>query len=189
MQPLARSRGNVQRFERLVDFRNGLFFDGQKFQTFLLVVRNNGGTIQHTIAADPNATPPFAPDRMPLYAEKILGRNWDGSFSNTPTVSASVDFVNGGGLLTGNTMRFIFNTAHQDITALIGFAQVIYYDGNSSRPRPIAWFGAGNNIKGATRTRLEIYYTIGISASSWTIDATRIPSGKKLITRVMAALV
>lgn len=188
MQPLARRLANVDRFERLVDFRRGVFFDGQKLQAFVLTLRNTAGVLEHTFSSDSYVAPTNGPDHLPAYAERIIARSPIGAFANTPTVSPSVAFVNGGGIISGNTNTFCFNTNdHPGRIASVVWANVIYYDGNVTRPKVIGCF-ASRDINGVTRYRLELYYSIDISGAVWGLTTTNIPSGKSLVTRVVAAL-
>lgn len=169
---------NVERYFRLLDFRGGHGVDGQEFQNFFFVIRNNGGTLEHCFFGDYSMT------TAPAYANRIRNVRTDLVFLSTPTVSGAQACVGGAGIASN---VIVFDTAPQN--ALTQWTNVVVelYDGNVARPRPGLAF-TSRAVGGATFRRPEITLTNDLSGLAFTINTTNIPAGKFLGVRFMGAI-
>ena len=120
---------NEDRIQRPRDFGRGFAIDGQKLQCFAFVLQNNAGTIRHVFLNDISVVP-----NKGAFFDKIIGAKPDSNYTNTPTVSASVDFDGGGGIVSGATDHFYFNTEDQSYPSFIELSSLEFYSGNVVRP-------------------------------------------------------
>lgn len=178
---------NRRRAPGLENFQQGVAIDGQKLQSFMLSLRNSGGVIQHKLVGDQNFDL-TNPDPTPLFGDRIFrdGQrvlNW----ANTPTLSGAVQFVNGGGIYTGATDRFVFDTLDQRQTTQIAIASLSYYSGNVAIPRPWLAF-VSRDVAGRVWKRLELRMTVMLTGAVWNINTTNIPSGAFCFLQFLVAL-
>jgi hypothetical protein len=146
------------------------------------VLQNNAGTIRHVFLNDISVVP-----NKGAYFDRIIGARPDSNYVNTPTVSASVDFVGGGGIVSGALDHFYFNTEEQNHASMIEMSMLEFYSGNVVRPRPMLSF-VSRNVNGITRRRLDIQFMNDLSGAAWNINTTNLPSGQVLSVRVIVAL-
>jgi len=149
--------------------------------------RNSGGVIQHKLVGDQNFDL-TNPDPTPMFGDRIYRdgprmSNW----ANTPTLSGSVEFVNCGGIYTGATDRFVFDTLDQKQATQFALVQVCYYSGNVTRPRAWPAF-VSRDVNGRVWRRLELRFTLVMTGAVWNINTTNIPSGAFMFVDIVAAL-
>lgn len=142
---------------------------------FRLEITNTGGTIQHRfIISAGNST-------APTLVGSISGVS--NTLQNTPTVSSGLGFTAGGGILSGSTSIFIFDTA--DLAILpFGVAILEQTDGfaDSLSGLSVAININSRNINGTTRSRIELqFYT---QSGALALDTTNIPSGGTIAVKV-----
>lgn len=159
---------------------DALFLKDTKFQSFVITIVNTAGTLQHQITAEHPNISGTASD----WAEKIVGAS--AALANTPTVGAGVDFTSGVGI---NANRIVFNTAAQTVAPMFGIALVESYSGNVGSFCPISrYVFVSRDVNGTTRIRLEIGLNHPYTDAAWTINTTNLPSGAKIVVRVLGAL-
>jgi len=148
-----------------------LAIDGQHFQIFNLKINNNAGTLRHKIYGN------FDAESYGSWHYKIR-RITDATraYVNTPTVAAGVDFLGGGGIMSGVANTFVFDVARQDPGKFAFMARVDYYSGNVSRPR-VYGQSIARNVFGVTMPRIELTFINDMTAAAWNINTTNIPSG------------
>lgn len=178
---------NRRRASTYQNFQQGLAYQGQKLQKFMLSLRNSGGVIQHKLVGDQNFDL-TNPDPTPMFGDRIFRDgprvlNW----VNTPTLSGSVEFANGGGIYTGATDRFVFDTLDQQQPLQIALVDIAYYSGNVTRARPWLAF-VSRDVNGRVWRRLEMRMTLQQTGAVWNFSTTNIPSGTFLFIDILAAL-
>jgi len=155
----------------------GLIIAGMKLQQFTLLIYNNGGTLQHAIGGINYSV-------ANALLDKITGASV--TLQNTPTgADASTAFAYGGKISTVSTGTFIFDTAVQSRTSLMGTCTTAYNDTGTA-------FYAGldavsHDVNGTTRVRMELvfYKTDG---TNFALNTTNIPSGKNIQIQCLAYL-
>jgi hypothetical protein len=167
---------SIAQTDGLVTFANGLDAStgdqrvkGYKLQAFTLRIVNTAGVIQHSIFATSTA-----------FATTITGAT--ATLANTPTVDAATPFVSGGGLMSGATENFVFDTATAQGVEIIGVASVEFYSagatGTAAPPLPL--FHLRNiNVNGTTITRPAIGFYNSLSAA-WNLTTANLAAGKEI---------
>lgn len=124
---------------------------GNEFQAFLVIVNNNGGTLQHKIVAsggsDVSTTPP------PL-GNLINGAS--ATYTNTPTgTDASTPFAAGGKISSAQPAAFVLDMPEINSNNFVAWPQFVLSNGGFFPPVVINT--ATRNINGVSRTRPELY--------------------------------
>lgn len=149
----------------------GVFRGAQK-QRFQLQIRNNGGTLQHAIAASGlNDTAAYAG-----LVRKINAAS--GTWGNTPTgTDASTAFATGAKISSALAYRFIFDTAAQTNNRML--AMPIYVLGLTGDTITAFPRTASQDVNGVTRNRLVFdFYTS--AGATWALNTTNIASGEAI---------
>jgi hypothetical protein len=113
-------------------------------QSFVLIIQNNGGTIQHKIIDDATGL------GLGNYTSRII--NASIGFTNSPSVDSTHNFAAGGGIVAAATSQFLFDTAPQ---APVNDQMVAVLENNSSGTAlNVSCLLSNLNVNGVTRTRL-----------------------------------
>lgn len=146
-----------------------------KQQSFVLQISNNGGTIEHRFLSGLFQS-------QSEYFDKISGAS--STSTATPTVDATTDFSNGGGILSGSLFRFIFDTLDYSEPAGIGIASIERNtSGTDINPRLTV---RSDDVNGTTRLRLVVELYDAGTGASFLINTTNIPSGTSIEINILA---
>lgn len=146
--------------------------NGAMLQSFVLNIKNNAGTIQHSISTDGfNGS-------LGSYASKITGAS--ATFANTPQVAAGVDFTSGGGVNAAVTNDFVLNVAAQTVGEELFATSVAYNDTTTSVV--IDPFVTSINVNGTTRNRVHLRFR-DLTGAAFNLTAAGIAAGKQISVR------
>ena len=148
-------------------------------QSFLLVIRNNGGTLQHAFFSDLNET------TLGTHSSRVPSASV--TFGTTPTATdSSTAFATGGKISSANTERFICDTAVQSSTYVDMVASIAL--NTTGTALNVAAVFQTNNVNGVTRMRLAFMFTNATSGATVALNTTNIPSGTRITVQFKGKL-
>ena len=146
---------------------------GHYYQSFLLTIENDGGTIKHTISNGDGAT-------SSSFADLINAAS--SSASTTPTINSGSGFTAGFGLIDGSLSSGLLDTGTQDPAAEFNFRSILSY--NSSGTAILVGTKVTNSdIGGNTRNRPRLTFTNATTGAAFNITTGNIATGKKIEIR------
>jgi hypothetical protein len=162
----------IQLAANLVSVNGDIALRGQRFQFFRIDIANNAGTIQHRIG-----TPAMQSSNL---TSRITGP------STTYAATPSDNFNNGAGFLVGDASILIFDVAAQTAADGISIAVVVERP-SATNVTAFAVIGS-RTVNGVSRVRLELQFVDSEASTSFALNTTNIPSGRRVSVWVLATL-
>lgn len=145
------------------------------FNSFVIQITNTAGTIQHRIV---NHTGNLGATN---YDNSISGSS--ATYANTPTVDSVTAFVSGGGIVSGSTSVFLFDTANQtahgDMACVA--AMVRNSTGTALIVEPII---TNTNVNGVTQLRVGVLFRDAAADTAFGITTANIAAGEFIAVRL-----
>lgn len=151
---------------------NNMLF-GYKRQGFTFAIKNDGGTIKHSIQSIPASTADAA-----TYAKDSINGATK-TFTTTPTgTDSSTAFAAGGKIGSTLTQTFIFDTRAVESAKVYGTPSVVF---NSSGTAVCAKLVTQSiNVNGTTRIRPCLFFTSATDGTDFALNTSNIGSGKQI---------
>ncbi|MBT3366275.1 MAG: hypothetical protein HN472_08360 [Nitrospina sp.] len=149
---------------------------------FVLEVKNDGGTIKHRVQ---NLRKTSGSPGTDGFTSGISGLS--GTFGNTPTLSSSVDFVNGVGIRPAVPTNLMFDfDVTQDAGSTGAFLIPILIQDTTGNNLAVLTGASSESINGgASKFRLSLALADSVSGATVNWNTSNIPSGKYLKIIVM----
>jgi hypothetical protein len=147
----------------------GAMYLDQKWQSFILIIKNNSGTLQHKIVADETQAIPNSE-----WVSEINGAS--ATFQNLPSLGASVGFTTGVGLVPVNVLCLDTTAA---VRADKSFYAVISYN-TTGTDLMVEMENSSANANGVTAIRPMLHVTSTSAGAAFTFNTTNIASAKEI---------
>jgi len=176
----ATARSNLGLLTTEVAYRlaSSTLFNGKHFGAFMLVFRNNAGTLEHKVLSPVGYSTPYYDDSFD---------NFSATFAATPTVGAGVDFVNGVGISSDDSI-VVFDQIGDAVGDDIIIGKVIgSTDCLSSGQLIVHGRTLTSDVNGTTKNRaaLQLFAHAG-DGTKFSVNTTNIAVGKYLYLIVLA---
>jgi hypothetical protein len=146
-------------------------FAGYKRQAFTFVIKNDGGTIKHSIQSITDASV----DAPSYCKDSINGATK--TFTSTPTgTDSSTAFAGGGKIGSTLTQTFIFDTRAVEANKILGTPSVVF--NSSGTVVCVKLITQSINVNGTTRIRPCLFFTNGSTGGDFALNTSNIGDGK-----------
>ena len=144
--------------------------NGMSWQSFTVVIENDGGTIKHRIITDPINL------ALPTFSSLVSGAST--TFTATPQLSAIQDFATGAGISAATTSEITFNTPAQ--LAAEHSIQATMMANSTGDAIEIETLIRDENVNGVQRKRLALQFFHAGGFLAYPLTAANIDAGEMI---------